>query len=391
MRTRFAVGGLVLGLLSTPAGAVQPYVFVPLDVPGARATQARSINDAGQVVGDFTDRFRQPRFFRWDGSTYTTLSLPQPGAVTGINDAGLVVGFFSDDDGWRGYVSDGATHTLFGVPFPGVFSMSVGGINDLNQIVGGFEAAGTGGHGFLKEGEIYTVLDVPGASFSGTSAVGINDAGQIVGYYTRIDGPCPPSCGGRAHGFLKDGDTYTTLDFPVPGARTLALGINDPGQIVGYYHFAATPDHPFITDGASWAALEVPGSISARAFDINDAGQIVGWFKDPSESFHGFLATPAVVQLLDDFDAAVADGTLVGSGPGASGEGRLSALRSMIETAAELLEAGLLEDACAPLREAAKRTDEQFPPPDFVEGPSALALSEKIVELREALGCEQSS
>ena len=80
--------------------------------------QARSINDAGQVVGGFTDRFGKPRFFLWDGSTYTTLSLPQPGAVTGINDAGLVVGFFSDDDGWHGYLSDGATHTLFDVPGP---------------------------------------------------------------------------------------------------------------------------------------------------------------------------------------------------------------------------------------------------------------------------------
>jgi hypothetical protein len=83
----------------------------------------------------------------------------------------------------------------------------------------------------------YTTLDVPGAIL--TVAIAINDAGQIVGRYT---------VGGGDHGFLLDVDgSYTTLD--VPGVTgTQAWGINDNGQVVGQaaadgrnHGFLATP------------------------------------------------------------------------------------------------------------------------------------------------------
>ena len=59
-----------------------------------------------------------------------------------------------------------------------------------------------------------------------TSATGINDAGQVVGYYFANSQD--------AYGFVKDGATYTTIH--VPGADdTIARGINNAGQIVGSY------------------------------------------------------------------------------------------------------------------------------------------------------------
>ena len=84
----------------------------------------------------------------------------------------------------------------------------------------------------------YTTLEVPGAIL--TVAIAINDAGQIVGRYT---------VGGGDHGFLLDVDgSYTTLD--VPGVTgTQAWGINDNGQVVGQaaadgrnHGFLATPN-----------------------------------------------------------------------------------------------------------------------------------------------------
>jgi probable HAF family extracellular repeat protein len=67
----------------------------------------------------------------------------------------------------------------------------------------------------------FETIDAPGA-VSGTGARGINDAGQIVGWFSDSVG---------VHGFLKDGDSFTVID--VPGAfSTVPTGINGHGQIV---------------------------------------------------------------------------------------------------------------------------------------------------------------
>ena len=82
-----------------------------------------------------------------------------------------------------------------------------------------------------------TTIDVPGAA--ATDAFGINERGQIVGFYSE---PSP----GPSHGFLLDSGTFTTID--VPGAdSTIAFGINDRDQIVGIYT-AGGPVHSFLLE-----------------------------------------------------------------------------------------------------------------------------------------------
>src|SRR6516225_2219950 len=78
----------------------------------------------------------------------------------------------------------------------------------------------------------FNTFDDP-AAFPGTTyAYGVNDTGQIVGWYYDRSG------NGGNHGFLLSGGTYTTFNYP--GAMsshgtpvTFAYGINDLGQIVG--------------------------------------------------------------------------------------------------------------------------------------------------------------
>jgi probable HAF family extracellular repeat protein len=95
--------------------------------------------------------------------------------------------------------------------------------------------------------------------------------------------------GGTRHGFLLDQGSYTTLD--VPGAHwTHALGINDAGQVVGWY-WDAIGDHGFLFAQGSYTTLDVPGAISTGANGINASGQIVGYYVDAAGT-HGFLATP---------------------------------------------------------------------------------------------------
>src|SRR5690242_19996749 len=68
----------------------------------------------------------------------------------------------------------------------------------------------------------FTTLDVLGAA--NTRAFGINDRGQIVGFFnTSAEG----------HGFLYSGGSFTSIDPPGALGRSSASGINHTGEIVG--------------------------------------------------------------------------------------------------------------------------------------------------------------
>ena len=94
--------------------------------------------------------------------------------------------------------------------------------------------------------------------------------------------------------------TFTTLDFPEM-YFTSAFGINNAGQVVGFFN-DSSGSHGFINTGGTFTTLDVPGAGSTFARGINDAGQVVGRFRDNSRLFHGFVASPvplpAAVWLL---------------------------------------------------------------------------------------------
>jgi probable HAF family extracellular repeat protein len=125
----------------------------------------------------------------------------------------------------------------------------------------------------------FTQIDVPGASF--TNAIGINDAGQIVGFFGDSTG--------RDHGFFETGGSFTQIDVPGAGL-TEAFGINNAGQIVGFFS-GSTDSGGFLDTGGSFTQIDVPGAFGTDPSGINNAGQIVGSFFD-STGGHGFLATP---------------------------------------------------------------------------------------------------
>jgi len=216
--------------------------FIQIDVPGASSTGANGINDAGQIVGGFGSRTGGSHSFLYSGGSFAQIDVP--GAVgTGAN-----------------------------------------GINNAGQIVGIFGNSTGGDHGFLYSGGSFTQIDVPGAL--GTFAYGINDAGQIVGGFYDGTG---------THGLLYSGGNFTQID--VPGA-TSAYGMNDAGPLVGVVY---PGEHGFLYSGGSFTQIDVPGASGTLPSGINDAGQIVGFFQN-SAGGHGFVATvipePATRLLL---------------------------------------------------------------------------------------------
>jgi probable HAF family extracellular repeat protein len=106
----------------------------------------------------------------------------------------------------------------------------------MGQIVGYYFDASDHPHGFLYDPNggmfpPYFTLDDPSAT-EGTFALGINDAGQIVGFYKNASG---------YHGFLLSGSTYTTLDDPLAGpGGTFAYGILIRARSLGHTAVATT-------------------------------------------------------------------------------------------------------------------------------------------------------
>ena len=133
------------------------------------------------------------------------------------------------------------------------------------------------GHGFLYNGSTYTTLDYPGSSQ--TFARGIS-GGNIVGSFDDSAG---------AHGFLYNGTSYTSLDDPLGTQGTFAYGISG-GNIVGYFNDSAGTFHGFLYNGSTYTTLDDPlGTQGTEAYGIS-GNNIVGGYTDASGVGHGFLA-----------------------------------------------------------------------------------------------------
>ena len=115
-------------------------------------------------------------------------------------------------------------------------------------------------------------IDYPGGTTTLNDVRGLNDLGQIVGTYTL---------GGRQYAFIKNGGTYSTLT-GIPGASSIAWGINDNGQVVGYYDdtVGLPPHHGYVynTTTSSLTPINAPGPYSTAVYGINDAGQVCGYY-----------------------------------------------------------------------------------------------------------------
>jgi N-acetylmuramoyl-L-alanine amidase len=148
------------------------------------------------------------------------------------------------------------------------------GLLPIAMVIPGREVALSQG----STGSAFTTIDVPNAT-TGTAAYGINNAGQIVGFFGNASG---------GHGFLREagGTTWTTIDVPNTTNGTQAFGINDTGQIVGIF-VDASGQYGFLREagGTMWTTIDGPNTF---AYGINNSGQIVGSYLIGA-GYHGFL------------------------------------------------------------------------------------------------------
>lgn len=133
-------------------------------------------------------------------------------------------------------------------------------------------------------------------------------------------------------------------------------------------------------DGNSFAVLEISSDdLDEPIVQVDLIGVGVVVEVPPSEQ---------IEQILEFFDTSVADGNLVGVGPGNSANKKLNALINMFEATSDLIVGEYFDDACGQLVDILKKCDGQVPPPDFVSGEAAEELANMILELMEDLECE---
>jgi hypothetical protein len=254
----------------------------------------------------------------------------------GINDAGVIAGYYNDAGGTsHGFVDDGGVFSDVDDP-AAASNDTVYGINDAGQLVGNYTDSSGTDHGFVDNGGAFTPIDEPLSSGSGgTAATGINASGQIVGAY---------NVGNIVEGFIDNNGTFTTVSDPSGPNYTDPQGLNDLGQIVGFYidgsgvqqGFVATPTDT-LSNGASF---EISGP---SADDVVFAGDNDTLKLDQPQSYSGTISGLTETGTLDfaGFNAATTTGTTgAGSYDGSTGITTLTVTDSSDNNSATLKLAG---------------------------------------------------
>jgi len=259
------------------------------DPTGTNFINLLGINDSGTIAG-FDNSATNQGFTLTLPSSFTTVNFPGAASsmVTGINATGDLSGIYVDAAGVNhGFTDIGGTFKTVDNPASPVFNQALG-INNSDETVGYYAPTITGSPGdvsYSQKGGVFTAIGGLPTNFN-NQAVGINSAATpwIVGFYQ------PDSALATSFGYLDVGGTITTID-PFGSTFTQALGVNDLGEIVGFYT-NGTGQHGYIDNGGVFTSFDPSGSVSTTINGVNDKGDFVGFYTTASDTVVGFVGTP---------------------------------------------------------------------------------------------------
>jgi hypothetical protein len=263
-----------LSHLSAQAPARTVTILTTFDYPQSLGTFAGGINDAGDVVGYFEAKSYIHGYERFsDGTMKSIISKPRQYDTVPY---GINNSGIVCGGVYRvGFFYDGSMFTFYHM------DTTILGINNAGDFVGSVFPADVSS-GFASIGGNYITIDIPGAMY--TVATGINNRDEIVGYYQ--------DSALHVRGFYRDPAGNLTYPITVHNAIYVALhGINDRGEIVGHWE-TYTANHGLVMRlPGHIISFDIPGSYLTYASGINNSGEISGGFYDYTGSgSHGFIA-----------------------------------------------------------------------------------------------------
>ena len=252
--------------------------YTQIDYPGASQTFCWGINTAGDISGSYADAGGNYHGFVLSGGAYTTIDYPgaQSTIVEGINDLHQLVG----ESSFGGFLYDTQTQTFTQINYPGANSSNAIAISNAG-VVGGYFASGSGDiQGFALVDGKYILISPPGTI--STSVSGITAAGKFVGFANLQSCNCGVS-------FSYYRGKYKRI--VIPNALATVVGVNNSGTALVGDH-GTSVGAGFVYQSKVLRSLSFPGSSGTDAIGVNDAGEVVGWFYDANSFAHGYLWTP---------------------------------------------------------------------------------------------------
>lgn len=293
-----------LGSIAVQATAGGTFRAITMDgIPTATSSSAAAINDSGRVVGTYTDgRDGTTHAFVATNGVAADLRMVDDARSRGastqgvaINSSGQVLGNAQLRDGSRLVYRSSGGGEVAAITLPGgSLNGSAGGINSRGTVVGSYINQVGLSRVFVADGIAATELVAAnsGLGFGGnTYGVAINDGRAIAGY---------GDFGGASHAFFVSG-AGRMVDIGVTGGfnSSIALGMNNQGQVVGSLSSNGTNAHAFIWDQGA-GLFDLNGLLGAAdraswvltsATGINDGAQIAGQGYINGQ-LHGFLLSP---------------------------------------------------------------------------------------------------
>ena len=238
--------------------------------------------------------------------TYTFQNIIDPVNPTftqalGINDTGTIVGYgnMTIFNGFQ--LSLPANFTRLNVPGADggtqVFGITANGVT-----TDGFSITGGVTNGFVAQnGTSFTTVDQPGTAFN--QLLGLNASGTTAAGYSSTD----PAGMMNQHALTVSGGpsftspTFTDINALLPANfNSQATGVNNSGEVVGFYQYDAAGDFSAFMDVAGTiTSFQFPGSLSSQALGVNNLGEIVGDYLDAGGVMHGFLDDLGAFTSLD--------------------------------------------------------------------------------------------
>jgi probable HAF family extracellular repeat protein len=273
MKNAFLLSAFVVATLASTRSLAQYNAY---DLGGG---EALGINSYGTVVG-YTESISVHHAFSYSDGVMTDLGAPLGGSTSSaksINNAGVVVGTSDCDNGyWHAFTYSGSQFTDLGV-YSSLYSFGRG-INDSGLIVGTVWTTGNKDHAAFYSSGHWTDLGTLGGNYSAAAAV--NSSGTIVGWSDLSYG---------THAFTYRDGVMTDLG-TFGGSVSYGLDINNSGVVVGY---GTTPNNYYYqafrySDGVMTCIGTLGGAYS-YANAVNSSGVIVGAAEyDASGEQHAF-------------------------------------------------------------------------------------------------------